>query len=146
MRTIAEILAAKDRQFNFIDATVTVREALSLMKSENFSYVIVTHKGKYAGIFSEHDYARKVILMGKDSATTLVWEVMAADLPMITSSDAGELAIRLMNMHKTRYIPVFDDFEFKGVITINDMMREAIADAEVYKNKTTGETAEVLDY
>ena len=146
MRTVAEILAAKGRQFNYIDTCVTVREALSLMKSENFSYVIVTHNGKYAGIFSEHDYARKVILMDKNSATTLVREVMTADLPMITSKDAGEHAMRLMNMHKTRYIPVFDDFEFKGVVTINDLMREAIADAEIYKNKIAGETAEVLDY
>jgi hypothetical protein len=51
-----------------------------------------------------------------------------------------------MNMHKTRYIPVFDDFEFKGVITINDLMREAIADAETHKNKIAGETVEVLNY
>jgi CBS domain-containing protein len=144
MRTISEILENKGRQFNYIDANVTVLEALSVMKVENFSYVIVTDKGKYAGIFSENDYARKVILMDKNSATTLVREVMAADLPMITGKDAGELGMRLMNIHRTRYIPVFDDFEFKGVLTINDLMREAIADAEIHKNKSVDEAVEVI--
>lgn len=133
MRKISEILADKGRQFNYIDADATVLDALSAMKCENFSYLIVTNNGKYAGIFSENDYARKVILMDKNSHTTLVREVMSADLPMVTGKDSGELCMRLMNMHKTRYIPVFDDFEFKGVITINDLMREAIADAEKHK-------------
>lgn len=133
MRKISEILADKGRQFNYIDADVTVFEALSAMKSENFSYMIVTSNGKYAGVFSENDYARKVIMMDKNSKTTRVREVMSADLPMVTSKDTGELCLRLMNMHKTRYVPVFDDFEFEGVITINDLMREVIADAELHK-------------
>jgi CBS domain-containing protein len=133
MRTIQEILYSKGTQFNFIDANATVLEALSLMKCENLSYLIVLDKGKYAGIFSENDYARKVILMDRVSGRTPVRDVMSADLPMATATDTAEYCMKLMNMHKTRYMPVFEDFDFKGVITIHDLMREAIANAAMHE-------------
>jgi len=135
MRTVSEIMASKGTQFNFIDADASVLEALSVMKCENLSYLIVLQRGKYAGVFSENDYARKVILMDKHSGSTKVREVMSADLPKISTDDSSSYCMRLMNMHKTRYMPVFDGFDFKGVITIHDIMREAIAGAAM---ETTG--------
>jgi len=130
MRTVAEILDSKGPQFNNIDAAKTVFEALNVMKCENLSYVIVFSEGKYGGVFSENDYARKLILSDKQSQNTPVSEVMSADLPMVTTTDSSKRCMKLMNLHKTRYLPVFDDFDFKGVITIHDLMREAITDAE----------------
>ncbi len=130
MRSVNEILAAKGPQFNSINANATVLEALNIMKCENLSYVIVFDEGKYVGVFSENDYARKLVLLERQSPTTTVREVMSADLPMVTLTDVAEHCMRLMNLHKTRYAPVFDGFNFVGVITIQDLMREAISDSE----------------
>ena len=130
MRTIYEILTEKGPQFNYIEADVSVLEALNIMKSENNTHLIVFNDGKYAGIFSEKDYARKVILLKKQSSETTVGEIMSADLPMVNGSDSAKRCMKLMNQHQTRYLPVFSGFDFKGVISIDDLMSEAIAESE----------------
>ena len=127
MRTVNEILKQKGPQFNYIDAKRTVLEAISLMKTENISYLIVRENGVYAGIVSERDYTHKVILQDKHSNTTLVKDIMSKDLPVAALTDTAEQCMMLMNSSKSRYLPVFEGLEFKGVITIHDLMREAIA-------------------
>jgi len=81
---------------------------------------------KYKGIFSERDYTRNVILKGKASNTTRVHEVMTTDLPIVTLRDTVEHCMNLMNSHKTRYLLAYDDMHFEGVITIHDLLRQAI--------------------
>jgi CBS domain-containing protein len=130
MRTVNEILKQKGRQFNFIEADETVLNAITLMKCENISYLIVFENDKYIGIISERDYAQKIILDNKQSNTTLVKEVMTKDLPIVSGSDTIEQCMLLMNGSKSRYLPVFDDAEFKGVITIHDLMRETIREKQ----------------
>ena len=127
MRTVNEILKQKGPQFNYIDAKRTVLEAISLMKTENISYLIVRESGVYAGIVCERDYTHKVILQDKHSDTTVVKDIMCKDLPVAALTDTAEQCMMLMNSSKSRYLPVFDGVEFKGVITIHDLMREAIA-------------------
>ena len=128
MRTVNEILLEKGPYFNYIEASASVRDAITLMKSQNISYLIVMEKGNYAGIVSERDYAHKIVLMNKHSNTTLVKEIMSTDLPVICGTDIGERCMILMNAVKSRYLPVFDGLDFKGVITIHDLMRDAIAE------------------
>lgn len=130
MRIVAEILKQKGRQFNFIEADETVRDAIALMKCENISYLIVFENDKYIGIISERDYTQKIILNNKHSNTTLVKEVMTKDLPIVSGSDSVEQCMMLMNAAKSRYLPVFDDAEFKGIITIHDLMRETIREKQ----------------
>ncbi len=130
MRTLNEILQQKGPHFNYIDAEATVLEALTLMKTENISYLIVRQNGEYSGIISERDYAHKVILMNKHSDSTKVEEIMTKDIPIVTGGDTADQCMILMNASKSRYLPVFDCSEFKGVITIHDLMREAIAQNE----------------
>jgi len=130
MRTVREILKQKGPQFNYIDAKRTVLEAVNLMKTENISYLIVRENGEYAGIVSERDYTHKVILLNKHSDTTLVKEIMSKDLPVVGLDDTAEYCMILINSSKSRYLPVFDGLTFKGVITIHDLMREAIASHE----------------
>ncbi|HEY6975885.1 MAG TPA: CBS domain-containing protein [Chitinophagaceae bacterium] len=137
MHTIHEILQRKGPHFNYIEASAFVIDALTLMKCENISYLIVTENGKYIGIISERDYAHKVILMGKHSDTTSVKEIMTTDLPIVSETDTAEQCMVLMNSSKSRYLPVFDGFNFKGIITIHDLMREAIAE-----NQDPGKPAE----
>jgi CBS domain-containing protein len=130
MRTIIEILHQKGPHFNYIDANASVLEALTIMKAENISYLIVRENDEYVGIISERDYAHKVILMGKHSDSTKVKEIMTTDLPIADAGDTAEQCMVLMNASKSRYLPVFEELEFKGIITIHDMMREAIANNE----------------
>jgi len=126
MRTVNQILKQKGPHFNFIEGDDTVFDAITLMKCQNISYLIVFENNNYVGIISERDYAQKVILYNKHSDTTLVKEVMTKDLPIISEQDTAEHCMILMNASKSRYLPVFDNAEFKGVITIHDLMRETI--------------------
>jgi CBS domain-containing protein len=126
MRTVNEILKQKGPHFNFVSAGDTVLEAITLMKCENISYLIVFENDNYVGIISERDYTQKVILNNKHSHTTCVKEVMTKDLPIVSGEDTAEQCMILMNASKSRYLPVFDNAEFKGVITIHDLMRETI--------------------
>lgn len=131
MRTAKDILQQKGTQFNFIQPDKSVLEAIGLMKAENISYLIVLNKdGKYMGIFSERDYTHKVILEGKQSATTKVGDIMTANLANAAPEDSTSKLMLLINNSKARYIPVFDANNFVGVITIHDLMREAMSDYE----------------
>jgi CBS domain-containing protein len=134
MRTVEEILYKKQTPFNFIQATATVRDAITQMKCENVGFLIVLDKEKFAGIISERDYARKVILNNKHSETTLVKEIMAIGLPILSPDNTAEECMALMNASWSRYLPVFDNMEFKGVITTYDLMHEAAENAEKDNN------------
>jgi CBS domain-containing protein len=126
MSKIKEILQKKGPNFNVVTPNTKVVEALSIMKSENLSYVVVMDDGKYLGIMSERDYTHKIKLQGKHSELTVVKEIMSTDYPVIGFEEQLQRCMVLMNVYKTRYLPIFDEMEFKGVITMNDLMREAI--------------------
>jgi len=147
MRTVKEILKSKGPQFNFIAPSRTVLEAINLMKTENISYLIVRENGNYLGIISERDYTHKVILLDKHSDITLVKDIMNRDHPCVGLDDTTEECMILINSSKSRYLPVFDGLDFKGVITIHDLMREAIAANEKPGSKPTEHHEKLLrDY
>jgi len=135
MRTVANILQNKPPVFNFIDADAKVIEGLQLMNSVNLSYLVVKKDGAFQGIFSERDYSRKVVLNGLHSSTCSIKDVMNTSLPMIAMQDTAEMCMQLFSSHKTRYLLAFDDNEFKGVITIYDILREAIQNKEMVFDK-----------
>jgi predicted transcriptional regulator len=143
MRTAADILHSKPPAFNFIDAGAKVIEALQLMSSVNLSYLVVTKDDHFAGIFSERDYSRNVILKGLSSSTAAVKEVMSVSLPVIGIHETVEKCMQLLNSYKTRYLVVFDEQEFTGVITINDVLREIIANKGLVFDEE--EVKQVLD-
>jgi CBS domain-containing protein len=126
MRTVKDILETKAKSFNQVSPSTLVIDALNLLNSVNLSYLVVIDAEEYKGIFSERDYTRNVILKGKASNTTQVHEVMTTDLPIVTLSDTVEHCMNLMNSHKTRYLLAYDDMHFEGVITIHDLLRQAI--------------------
>jgi len=126
MRTVKDILATKTKPFNQVSPATLVIDALNLLNSVNLSYLVVMESDQYKGIFSERDYTRNVILKGRASNTTKVDEVMTTDLPIVTLTDTVEYCMNLMNSHKTRYLLAYDDRHFVGVITIHDLLRQAI--------------------
>lgn len=109
-----------------VETGTNVMNALSLMNASPEGFIIVTRDGSYAGIVTERDYAQKVILAGKSSYQTKVEEIMNCNLPAVSSTDSIERCMMLMNAYRTRYLPVFDDFEFKNVITMNDLISLSI--------------------
>ena len=100
------------------------------MKNQNISYLVVKENDNYAGIISEKDYAQKIILANRHSDNTLVKEIMWKDLPVIEHSLSSLESMILMNAAKSRYLPVFRDSEFDGILTIHDLLREAIIELE----------------
>ena len=142
MRTVKDILQQKGTQFNYIRHDATVYEAIGLMKTENISYLIVKDQNdRYLGIFSERDYTHKVILENRHSDTTKVSDIMTENLVRVSPEDTTSKCMLLINNSRERYLPVFDGNVFLGVITIHDLMREAMADYE--KGRKELETHEV---
>lgn len=137
MRTVANILTHKPPVFNTIEANAKVIQALQLMNSVNLSYLVVKENDQFCGIFSEREYSRNVILKGLHSDTCEVREVMSVSNPVVGLTDTVEHCMELLNSHKTRYLIAFDDQEFKGIVTINDVLREALENKEVVFDKLT---------
>jgi len=132
MRIVREILKLKGPHANFVNETASVLKAAALMKSKNISYLIVRKNRQYAGIISERDCVYKLILHEKPAGNTLVREIMTSDLPVIGLDDKAEHCMTLINSSKSRYLAVFDNNKFKGIITIHDLIREAIASKEQF--------------
>lgn len=130
MKTVANILSKKVSQLYMVEAGTNVMNALSLMNAADETFIVVTREGRYAGIVTERDYAQKVILAGRSSHKTNVEEIMNCNLPTVSSNDSIERCMMLMNAYRTRYLPVFDDFEFKNVITMKDLINLTIINKE----------------
>jgi predicted transcriptional regulator len=146
MRTVSDMLQKKSPVFNQISPDAKVLQGLQLMASVNLSYLVVMKEEQFQGIFSEREYSRKVILKGLHSDTTPIKNVMTTTLPFVSLQDTVEKCMQLLNSHKTRYLVVFDDETFRGVVTINDVLREALASKElVFDEKIIQETTELQD-
>lgn len=130
MKTVADILRAKTKPNNSISSSAKVIDALIMMNSVNLSYLVVMDDDQFKGIFSERDYTRNLVLKGRTSDTTLVQDVMTVQLPIVSISDTVETCMRMLDTHKTRYLPVFNGKEFKGVVTLNDVLRQALESKE----------------
>ena len=130
MRIVKDIIESKPLAFNSIDPKALVIEALQLLNSVNLSYLTVLDGDKYKGVFSERDYTRNLVLKGRSSSGTTVEEVMTTDLPQVKMDDTVEHCMNLMEISKTRYLLAFDGYNFIGVITIHDLLRQVIANKE----------------
>ena len=131
MRTVKNIIDKKAKISNIVSPDTLVIDALKKMIDINLSYLIVMKDGEYKGIFSERDYSRNVVLKGRSSTTTTVNEVMATDLPVVHPAQTAEHCMNVLSNSKTRYLVCFDgDGNFKGVVTIHDLIRLVLEDKE----------------
>ena len=135
MRTVSNILETKNEPLHSIEPDAMVIDALKKLIAVNLSYLIVYENNEYRGIFSERDYTRKLVLEGRSSRDTKVKDVMTVELPEVQLSTTVEDCMYLMNTRGTRYLAAFDDKKFTGIITIHDLLREALASKEhVFNN------------
>jgi len=130
MKKVSDILARKGSNVVAIDANTSVLDALKLMSEKNIGSVIVTEDGEYAGLLTERDYARKVILKGKSSDDTTVREIMSTGLPRILPNSSIETCMHIMSETNIRYLPVFREDHLVGIISINDVVTETILSHE----------------
>lgn len=130
MKNVAHILERKGRNIISVPPDIHVLEALKIMADKNIGSMVVMENGKYCGLMTERDYARKIILKGKTSAETKVGDIMSTDLPKITPKDSIERCMMLMTEANIRYLPVFENEDLYGIISINDLVKETILDQQ----------------
>jgi len=126
MKKVSQILSRKGSSVVTIAPDITVLDALKQMAEKNIGSIVVLDNGQYVGVLTERDYARKVILKGKSSTTTLVHEIMSTGLPRITPDNSLETCMQIMSENNIRYLPVFDNDQLCGIISINDVIKETI--------------------
>jgi CBS domain-containing protein len=130
MHTVKELLREKGSQVWTIGPQATVYEALELMATKNIGSVVVLEQGNVAGIFTERDYARKVVLKGRSSKTTTVGELMITDVLYVGPDDTIDDCMALMTNKRLRHLPVMEDGKLTGVVSIGDIVRVIISDRE----------------
>ena len=114
----------KNRQIYTISKDQSVRQALILMSEKNIGAIIIVDNNDFPiGIFSERDYARKVILKGKSSKDTLLDEVMTKELITITRDYKIDQCMEIMSEKKIRHLPILEDKKILGVISIGDILK-----------------------
>lgn len=127
MRTVANIFHRKGHHNVTITPDITVLQALKIMSEKNIgSVIVVDYDGRYCGLATERDYARKVILLGKASSETPVNEIMLEHLPKIGLEHTLEECMEIMTAHNIRYLPVFVNNDFYGVVSVLDIVKETI--------------------
>lgn len=126
---IKNVLKDKTRNAIFsVKSDATVLEALQQMAEKNIGAVLVIDEGQLVGIFSERDYARKVILLGRSSSQTLIKDVMTSKLITVSSEQKLEEAMIIMSEKHIRHLPIVDEGELIGIISINDVVTSIIKD------------------
>ncbi len=124
---IRQILQGKKINALFsVTSDTTVYNALVEMANKNIGAVLVIDEGKLSGIFSERDYARKIVLKGLHSDDTLVKDVMTANVITIEMEDKLEVAMQIMSDKHIRHLPVMEDGVLAGIISINDVVSSII--------------------
>lgn len=124
--TIESVLKLKGRQVLSVAPTATVYEAIEKMSEKGVGALLVMSEGKLAGIISERDYARKVILKDRSSKQTQVREIMTSQVITVTPTDTVEECMRIVTENRIRHLPVVDRERVIGVISIGDLVNWTI--------------------
>ena len=128
---VKELLEEKGGGVATINVNETVYEALVKMSKKDVgALVVVDDKGKLAGIFSERDYARKVVLFGKASKKSKVGEMMSKEISVVRPATTIQECLHLMTMKKVRHLPVIEDHNLVGIVSIGDAVNRVISDQE----------------
>jgi CBS domain-containing protein len=128
MQTIRKILSEKGSDVWSTSPVATVYEALQLMADKDVGALPVLDHEKLVGIFSERDYARKVILLGKTSRKTFVREIMTPHVVYATPDMTNEQGLTLMTAKHIRHLPVVEEDEMTGMVSIGDLVRSIISE------------------
>ncbi|PTX21445.1 CBS domain protein [Pontibacter mucosus] len=126
MGTVRHILQKKGHDVLSINPNATVYQALEQMVVHDVGALLVVNEGRFVGIFTERDYARKVILKGKASRQTLVREIMSEHPATVTPDDTVEDCMKLMTQKYIRHLPVMEGHKLVGLVSIGDIVKYII--------------------
>ncbi len=125
-RTLKQILETRGGDVHAVSPGDTVLAALQLMAEKHVGFLVVLDGDKLVGVISERDYARKVVLAGRSSNDTLVREVMSRDVVTVAPANRFGDCIRLMDQKGIRHLPVIDGGRVTGVLSVRDLLAEAV--------------------
>jgi len=134
---VISILAKKHHSFNHVMPDTNLRDALFRMNCENADYLIVMDDDDhFLGVLSEHEVISKALFGRKPIEKIMVEEVMNTRLPVVDADDTVETCIKLMRQFRVRYLAVYDNFSFCGIISSDDILQEAVSHrAEIFDDE-----------
>jgi len=131
MLLVKHLLTRKGYDIWSVDAEEPVLAAIQMMADRHVGALPVLRDGQLVGIVSERDYARKVILLGRSSAETEVWQIMSSPVVTVGPDDEVHQCMQIMTDRRIRHLPVVDEAgDMMGVISIGDLVRGVIEDQQ----------------
>ena len=130
MRTVRQLLESKAPEVFAVGPDEAVIDAIRLMAEKRIGAVLVMEAGRLAGILSERDYARKIVLAGRSSKDTPVREIMTADVVTVGLDDTSDHCMQVVTQRRIRHLPVCDEGSVLGVVSIGDLVKVVIEDQQ----------------
>ncbi len=131
MRTVRHLLEAKTPEVFAIGSNAPVLDAIRLMAEKRVGALLVMEAGKLAGIVSERDYARKIVLQGRSSKDTPVSDIMSTKVITVGLTDSTDRCMQIVTDSRIRHLPVLDGDIVVGVISIGDLVKAVIEDQQL---------------
>lgn len=131
MRTVRQLLEAKAPDIFAVTPEAPVIDAIRLMAEKRIGAVLVMEGTRLAGILSERDYARKIVLAGRSSKDTPVRDIMTAEVVAVGPDDNVQRCMQTMTRHRIRHLPVSEGDRVLGVISIGDLVAAVIEDQQL---------------
>jgi CBS domain-containing protein len=130
MTKVLDLLRDKGADVYGIGPDEPVLAAVQMMAERSIGAVLVLRDGRLEGIVSERDYARKVVLKGRSSAETAVWEIMSSPVVTVGPQDSVNTCMMLMTEKRIRHLPVVEQGAVIGVLSIGDLVKHVIEEQE----------------
>lgn len=130
MRNVNQILEAKGGRVIAVPKEAPVLEVIRLMAEHHIGSVLVVQGSELVGIATERDYARKVILQGRSSADTPVGQIMSSPVVTVLPTDTAQTCMSLMTERRIRHLPVLEDGQLIGMVSIGDLVKAVIEDQQ----------------
>ena len=130
MATVRQLLQGKGYEVASIEPDKSVYDAMQLMAARNIGALLVLENGKLAGIFTERDYSRKAYLLDKSAKDIRVKELMTAQVAYVSPDYTAEDCMALVTEMRVRHLPVLENNEVAGIISIGDLVKDAISGQE----------------
>ena len=130
MRTVRQLLESKPVEIHAVPPDAPVIEAIRSMAEHHVGALLVMEGTRLAGILSERDYARKVVLQGRSSKDTPVRAIMTADVVTVTPETTVPACMQVVTQHRIRHLPVMESGEVAGMISIGDLVAAVIEDQQ----------------
>jgi CBS domain-containing protein len=131
MNTVTQVLSSKpDQTVYTMESSASAHEAVRLMAEKNIGALVVVEQGKIVGLVSERDYARKLVLMARSPTDTRLGDIMSSPVMYVRPHQTSDECMALMTENRLRHLPVMDDDQLIGLISIGDLVKATISEQQ----------------